>query len=152
MSFGASSAMRARLEEYGSHHRTRGNELCHAVGIPCIIVGAATLLGRVPVAHVAFATLTLAELVAGAIIVFYVVSGRLLGVAAGMSMALLVVLGRSLPTAVGTAAFFGGWALQFYGHAAFEKRSPAFLRNLLHLLVGPVWLVERALGRLSHAR
>jgi uncharacterized membrane protein YGL010W len=47
--------------------------------------------------------------------------------------------------------FFGGWAVQFIGHAVYEKRSPAFLKNLLHLLVGPAWLVERALARLRPA-
>jgi uncharacterized membrane protein YGL010W len=62
-------------------------------------------------------------------------------------MALLVALGRSVPALVGLGLFAGGWIVQFVGHAAFEKRSPAFLKNLLHLLVGPAWLVERAFDR-----
>jgi uncharacterized membrane protein YGL010W len=37
--------------------------------------------------------------------------------------------------------------VQFVGHARFEHSSPAFLRNLVHLLVGPAWLVERSLRR-----
>jgi uncharacterized membrane protein YGL010W len=144
--------MQVRLDEYGSHHRTLGNELCHVVGIPCIIAGAATLLGAVPLVTARAFTLTLAEVVSGAAIVFYLVSARLLGLVTGVLMALLVAGGRALPLGVGAALFLGGWAVQFIGHAVYEKRSPAFLRNLLHLLVGPAWLVYRGLERLVPAR
>jgi uncharacterized membrane protein YGL010W len=141
--------MQARLDEYGSFHRALGNELCHLVGIPCIVAGAATLLGAVPLVTLAGFTVTLAEVVSGAIIVFYLVSARLLGLVTGTLMALLVAGGRALPLGVGLALFLGGWAVQFIGHAVYEKRSPAFLRNLLHLLVGPAWLVDRAIARLA---
>ena len=141
--------MRERLDEYEGFHRTLGNEICHYIGIPSIIAGTATLLGHVPLATLGGFTLTLAEVTAGAIVVFYLVSARLLGLAAATLLALLVVLGRALPSWLGLAVLVAGWALQFVGHAAFEHRSPAFFRNLLHLLVGPVWIVERALKRLA---
>jgi len=149
---GASASMQARLDEYGTFHRAFGNEICHVIGIPCIVAGAATLLGLVPLVSIGGATVTLAEVVSGAIIVFYLVSARGLGLVTSVLMAALVALGRELPAIAGAVLFFGGWALQFAGHAVYEKRSPAFLRNLLHLLVGPAWLVERALARLSPAR
>lgn len=140
--------MQARLDEYGSYHRALGNELCHVVGIPCIVTGAATLLGAVPLVTLGGFAVTLAEVVTAAIVVFYLVSARLLGLVTGTLMALLVAGGRALPLGVGLALFLGGWAVQFIGHAVYEKRSPAFLKNLLHLLVGPAWLVYRALERL----
>jgi len=139
--------MRERLAEYGGFHRSSGNEWCHFLGIPSIVAGSGTLLALVPLAHVAGYTLTLAEVVAGGVIAFYVASARWLGVVTGILLALLVALGRSVPVLVGLGLFVGGWLVQFVGHAAFEKRSPAFLKNLLHLLVGPAWLVERALDR-----
>ena len=144
--------MRERLDEYEGYHQTLGNEVCHYIGIPSIVAGAATLLGLVPLATFGGFTLTLAEVVAGAIGVFYLVSARLLGLVTAMLLALLVGVGRALPFWVGLGIFIGGWVLQFVGHAAFEHRSPAFLRNLLHLLVGPAWIVERALKRLGGAR
>jgi uncharacterized membrane protein YGL010W len=152
MSLGVSAPMQARLDEYGSHHRAFGNELCHVVGIPCIVAGAATLLGAVPLVTAAGVTVTLAEVVSGAVIVFYLVSARFLGLVTGTLMALLVAGGRALPLGVGTVLFLAGWAVQFVGHAVYEKRSPAFLRNLVHLLVGPAWLVYRGLERLAPAR
>ena len=43
------------------------------------------------------------------------------------------------------AMFVAGWILQFVGHAI-EGNRPAFFRNPVYLLVGPLWLVRRALG------
>jgi uncharacterized membrane protein YGL010W len=148
MRLNVSNPMREKLVEYTGAHRVAANEACHFIGIPSIIAGAATLLGALPLFRVDAVTVTPAELVAFAIVVFYLVSARLLGLITSVIFVALVTLGRALPLVAGLALFFGGWALQFVGHAVYEKTKPAFLRNLLHLLVGPAWLVERALGRL----
>ncbi len=47
--------------------------------------------------------------------------------------------------------FAAGWALQFLGHAI-EGNSPAFFRNPVYLVVGPLWLARRALGRIGVGR
>ena len=31
-------------------------------------------------------------------------------------------------------------------HYVYEKKSPAFYKNLVHLLVGPLWIVAKATG------
>ena len=41
------------------------------------------------------------------------------------------------------ALFVFGWILQFVGHAI-EGNQPAFFKNPLYLLVGPIWLIRRA--------
>ena len=38
--------------------------------------------------------------------------------------------------------FIVGWILQFVGHAI-EGNQPAFFKNPVYLLVGPLWLVRR---------
>jgi uncharacterized membrane protein YGL010W len=152
MRFRVPAPMRARLDEYEGFHRSVANERCHFIGVPSIVVGAGTLLGALPFLSLAWLTITAAELVAGGIILFYLVSARALGALTGALLALLVALGRNLPLLVGTLLFFGGWVVQFVGHAVYEKRSPAFARNLLHLLVGPAWLVERTAARLGERR
>ena len=144
MTFSVSAPMRERLTEYSGYHRSAANEVCHYLGIPTIIIGAGTLLGFVPLVRWGSLAVTLAEVVTAGIVVFYVLSARWLGVVTALILVLLVALGRSLPLLVGLGLFLGGWAVQFVGHARWEKRSPAFLRNLVHLLVGPAWLVERA--------
>jgi uncharacterized membrane protein YGL010W len=49
------------------------------------------------------------------------------------------------------ALFVLGWAFQFLGHAI-EGNSPAFFRNPVYLVVGPLWLVRRALSSVGLAR
>lgn len=46
------------------------------------------------------------------------------------------------------ALFVVGWIFQFVGHAI-EGNQPAFFRNPLYLLVGPLWLARRALGAIG---
>jgi uncharacterized membrane protein YGL010W len=41
---------------------------------------------------------------------------------------------------VGLTAFVVGWIFQGIGHGRFEKNSPAFLQNIVHLMVGPLFL------------
>lgn len=40
------------------------------------------------------------------------------------------------------ALFVGGWILQFVGHFI-EGNQPAFLRNPVYLLIGPLWFLRR---------
>lgn len=40
------------------------------------------------------------------------------------------------------ALFVVGWVFQFVGHAI-EGNQPAFFRNPVYLLIGPMWLVRR---------
>jgi uncharacterized membrane protein YGL010W len=49
------------------------------------------------------------------------------------------------------ALFVVGWILQFVGHAI-EGNQPAFFRNPVYLLVGPLWLVRRTLAAIGLAK
>jgi len=55
---------------------------------------------------------------------------------------LLYMGARLLPWPVALGIFLGGWVFQFIGHGVYEKHSPAFLDNLAHLLVGPMWVLN----------
>ena len=44
------------------------------------------------------------------------------------------------------ALFCIGLLIQLLGHRVFEKRKPAFTDNLIHLFVGPRWLVNKVMG------
>jgi uncharacterized membrane protein YGL010W len=47
--------------------------------------------------------------------------------------------------------FVVGWIFQFVGHAI-EGNQPAFFRNPVYLLVGPMWVVRRAAEALGLAK
>jgi uncharacterized membrane protein YGL010W len=61
--------------------------------------------------------------------------------------AILAALGRFLSPPSALALFVLGWILQGVGHYVYEKNSPAFFRNLVHLAIGQLWILARAVGR-----
>ena len=139
----------ALLDEYGSHHRTRGNRVCHAFGITLIVFGVLTMLQPVRLAG----PWTAADLLVAAAAVFYVSQDLALGLATTGAAILLDVAARAAGDwRIGAAAFVLGWVFQGIGHAVYERSSPAFFGNLVHLLVGPAFLVREALGIRKHAR
>jgi uncharacterized membrane protein YGL010W len=149
------------FEDYGAYHRDRRNLICHEIGIPLIVLAVLALLrlipGRIPVVH-----WTVAELLLLATVLYYVSAFNALGArrsgtrtrtwpfwpayiaAVGMLVLYFVAGYVTWPVAVGL--FVVGWVFQFVGHA-YEGKSPAFLTNLLHLLVGPVWVASHLVPR-----
>jgi len=130
------------LAEYGAYHRTRGNIACHFVGIPLIILGLLASLASLPIVELGGMTVTGAEvLILIGTIVYLTLDIRfaigMLAITAALDLA-----GRAIGWKVGLATFVIGWVIQGIGHAVFEKRSPAFLKNLIHLLVGPAFLLN----------
>ena len=131
------------FEEYGAYHRDRRNVICHEIGIPLIVLGIVALLRLVALSG-PNPILNLAALAVIATSAYYLSLGREVRAAAliavaGMIVLYLIAAYVSWPFAIG--AFVVGWIFQFVGHA-FEGKSPAFLTNLLHLLVGPLWVAS----------
>jgi uncharacterized membrane protein YGL010W len=127
--------------EYGAYHRDRRNLICHEIGIPLIVLGIIALLRLVAVSGT---SVNLALLAVVATSVYYLSLGREVRTAAGIAIVSMIVLYLIAayvwwPFAVG--AFVVGWIFQFVGHG-YEGKSPAFLTNLLHLLVGPLWVAS----------
>jgi len=143
----AAKRIDALLADYGSYHRTRGNVACHAAGISLILFGALSMLGAIRLGALgSISPLTVADVVAGVMILAYLALDPPLGLAMAAELAALDLLARAVDDwRVGLAAFALGWVFQGIGHAVFEKNKPAFLKNLAHLLVGPAFLVNELL-------
>jgi uncharacterized membrane protein YGL010W len=133
----------ALLADYSSHHRTRGNLVCHAFGITLIVFGIISML--LP-ARLGATPVTAAEIVIAAALVFYLALDIPLAAAMAVELALLDLVARAAGDwRIGLAAFAAGWVFQGVGHGLFEKNRPAFARNLAHLLIGPLFLVNEIL-------
>jgi uncharacterized membrane protein YGL010W len=124
------------FDEYGAYHTDPRNRLCHEIGIPLIVLGVAALLRMISIGPVNFG-----EIAVIATIAYYVwlVRGEALVAAAGLVALYLLGILLTWPWAV--AAFVAGWIFQFIGHV-YEGKKPAFLTNLVHLLVGPLWVAH----------
>jgi uncharacterized membrane protein YGL010W len=128
----------ALFGDYATYHRTKGNKWFHRIGIPLIVLSGFGMLARVPIVpHVDVAML----LIAGASVIYFMLDWRL----AAMMLAVSVVFylaGAAIPFWVNVALFVLGWIAQFIGHSVYEKRQPAFMTNAMHLLVGPLWILN----------
>ncbi len=126
--------------EYGSYHADRRNRLCHAFGIPLILLGTMGLLWLVNAGP-----LNVAVLAAIAVLVYYTfidIRGALLSL---VIFAALLFFAIQLSWQFNLAALAVGWILQLIGHR-FEGTKPKFLENLIYLLIGPLYIFEELLG------
>src|SRR5579863_5643690 len=124
--------------DYDQHHRSAGNQYCHMLGIPLIIIG--LLAGP----HFDFSGLPLdlgILLVLGAGVVYVFLDAKLGGVMFVVNVGFYLIA-RQLNWELALALFVLGWVFQFVGHGIYEKRAPAFSKNLAHLLVGPLWVLN----------
>jgi uncharacterized membrane protein YGL010W len=142
-----SPTLRSQFADYAAFHATAGNQACHYVGIPMIVFSLVALLAHAPVATLGGFTLTLAEIIVSIVTVWYLTLDVPLAVVMLVATAASIFVGRSVPVLVALGLFVLGWAFQFVGHYVYEKKSPAFYKNLTHLLVGPLWIAAKATGR-----
>jgi len=146
------------MVQYARYHRDRRNIATHMLGIPLIVFAIGVFLARAhfEAAGIAF---TLAEGVWLLAALWYVTRGHLLlGAATSAASGLLFALAHPFASGTtgswlgaGLVAFVTGWVLQFIGHY-YEGRKPAFVDDLVGLLVGPMFVTGEALFALGLAR
>ncbi len=142
-----SPTLQAQFADYATFHGTPGNKACHYVAVPLIVLTLFALLAQVPIATIGGFTVTLAEVVIVLVTVYYLTLDVTLALLMLAASILFAWAGRYIPPAIALALFVAAWVLQFIGHYVYEHRSPAFFRNLTHLLVGPLWVLAKATGR-----
>jgi len=139
--------LRRHFDDYAAFHRTRGNRACHSLGIPLIVLASLALLARVQLFEAAGFALTLAELLIVVSVAYYLTLDAPLAGWMLLAYAALDVVGRFIPPLPALGLFGFGWILQGVGHWVYEKNSPAFFRNVVHLAVGQLWILAKAVGR-----
>ncbi|SRR5690606_8864090 len=141
-----SPKLRALFEEYEEVHRHPINRLTHKIAIPIIVFHIVAMLSWIPLGTWGGFHLNLAHLAYVATVIWYLSMSVKLGLVMAVLYALCFPLAAvaSWQLVVGLAVV--GWVIQLAGHAVWEKRSPAFFRNLVQALVGPLYFVAILLG------
>lgn len=134
------------LSQYATYHRDPRNIATHFIGIPLIVVAVAVLLSR-PGWPLGAVLLSPALLAAVASAWFYLRLELRLGALMTVLLGLTVWLGQvvaaqstSVWLGSGLGMFVLGWVIQFIGHH-YEGRKPAFVDDLVGLLVGPLFVL-----------
>lgn len=149
-----------QLSQYAAYHRDKRNIATHFVGIPFIVLALAVLLGRPawPIAHDTFA-MTPAVLLFAAATLYYLLLDVPLGIGMAVVSALSIAFGRwaaaqstAMWLVVGIGLFVVGWVFQFVGHVRYEHRKPAFVDDIVGLLIGPLFILVEMLSALGLRR
>ena len=157
----AASPFRPALDlmaQYAAYHRDRRNIATHFIGIPLIVFAISVLLARAEF-HVGNTPLNAAILVWAVTALWYLTRGNLaLGAATALVNGVLTALAMTAAQGtvagwlvVGLGSFVVGWVFQFVGHY-YEGRKPAFVDDLVGLLVGPMFVVGEAMFMLGWGR
>ena len=132
----------AYFADYAAYHQTKGNKAFHRIGIPLIVLTIVAMLERVMIGKAAGVRLDLAMLMILLVEVWYLVLDWRLGLIMLFALAIFWFIGIVIPLWLSIGLFILGWIFQFLGHSVYEHRQPAFFRNVTHLLVGPLWILN----------
>lgn len=136
------------LSHYAAYHLDARNVATHVVGVPMIMLAVATMLAR-PVWLVGGLPVSPAVLVSLACALFYLRLDLRFGLTMAVWLAVFVAFAHGLAAqstvlwlTTGVGLFVVGWAIQFLGHY-YEGRKPAFVDDIVGLLIGPLFLVVK---------
>jgi uncharacterized membrane protein YGL010W len=141
-----------QLSQYADYHRDPRNILTHFVGVPLIMWSVVILLARLQwilplggdLPGLPLSAALLAALAAG---LYYLRLDLRYGLCMAVVMGLMLALAQPialLPLGAwlgwGLGIFTVGWVIQFVGHY-YEGRKPAFLDDILGLVIGPLFVL-----------
>ncbi|TBR42506.1 DUF962 domain-containing protein [Marinomonas agarivorans] len=141
--------LQQQLTNYALYHRSRRNVRTHFIGIPLIVYAVICLLARIEVYFIAALDMPLhaAHIVATILVLYYLALSLSLGVVMGVILFALMYLAWPIVTlttsywlAFSVGLFLVGWLFQFIGHY-FEGKKPAFVDDLVGLIIGPLFVL-----------
>lgn len=127
--------LNAWLDEYGESHRNPVNKTIHWICVPVIYF---CVFGALYALHPWAALAGLAVAMAFYISLSISLATGMLALTAAM-LGLITVIPHIL--LISAILFVLAWIGQFYGHNV-EGKKPSFFKDLLFLLVGPIWLLN----------
>lgn len=150
-----SSKLMDMLVGYAAAHQHPVNVAAHFIGIPAIMLGAFIPLTWLEIQLPGFA-FNLAQLVVVAFFLFYLTLDALFAVVF-LVLAMLVAEAAymfgaypmSVSGTIAAAGFFGGYALQFAGHAV-EKSMPVLVKHPIQAnIAAPFFVIVEVFGLLG---
>jgi uncharacterized membrane protein YGL010W len=138
------------LDEYRKTHSSPTNALVHTICVPIILFASIGMLWTLPVGRWLGVSpwVNGATIVAALTLIFYAtLSARaVLYMAATFAVSAAIVLAMAnagLPVLwVCAGLWIAAWLGQFYGHHV-EGAKPAFLDDVVFLLIGPLFILEK---------
>ncbi len=132
------NSLKLKFEDYSLFHLNAKNRLTHYLGIPLIALSLIGLLSKI-----SFQSINLGQILCLFAFIFYFKLDKKIAVLFSIILILFYAIGLYLTIPQIILFQMSGWVLQFIGHLVYEKKSPAFLKNLEHVLIGPLWIFAK---------
>ena len=146
----APSALVRALANYAGYHRDKRNIFTHFFGVPLIVFAVQLLLARAgtPVNGVFVSMLWITTTL---VCLYYLYLELAMGTVMTVSLLLMAWAAQALSLTTpyawliwGAGIFVLGWVIQFVGHY-YEGRKPAFIDDLIGLMIGPLFVAAELL-------
>ena len=130
--------LKLKFNDYALFHAHPKNRATHYFGIPPIMAATLGLFALIKMGPV-----DVGMLLALFALAFYFTLDKKLTALFILPMAALYFIGISVSVPVLIAMQVFGWVLQYIGHYTYEKKSPAFFKNIEHVFIGPLWVFAK---------
>ncbi|MFC4346447.1 DUF962 domain-containing protein [Kordiimonas lipolytica] len=144
-----------QLAMYSAYHRDGRNQATHHIGVPMIVFSLLVLASTVPLMTFEVGRFTLAAVLIGVLLLYYIVNAPLIGTIAVLIYGALLYFaevmaleGTVFAVKSFVVLFLVGWVIQFTGHI-FEGRKPALFDNLTQVFIAPAFLIAEVLFMLG---
>lgn len=142
-------SLNSLLDEYAESHQNPFNQVIHKICVPAIMLSIIGLLWAIPQAPFMPALVNWSTITVSFIMVYYLVLSRkyfllMAPVIALMYYVIFLVDGAGYVLSFSIIVFILSWVFQLWGHKV-EGKKPSFLKDLLFLLIGPLWVLKALL-------
>jgi uncharacterized membrane protein YGL010W len=134
------------LEDYADAHRHPTNRLTHKVAIPVIVFHILAMLDWLTLGELGGAPISAGHVGWAVASAFWIAHMPRSGLLLALLTAPMLLIAPMTPRWAVVALAAGGWLIQLAGHVIWEKNQPAFLKNLLQALVGPLFFAAVLTG------
>lgn len=133
------------LDEYAESHRNETNKTIHNIAVPLIMWSLLGFLHTFTLGGEGSDFRASYILILFSMVYYATFKKPAVLLAMGLVTALMVASFFYVPQLriVTIVVFVLSWIAQFYGHKV-EGRKPSFFKDLLFLLIGPVWVMSKA--------
>lgn len=130
------------FSEYEESHQHPTNKLIHYICVPLIMF---SLLGLLYAAH----PLLCVVFCLGCLVFYSKLSKKLaVWMTAVTAFMLCIMIPLDYLWQISLVLFGGAWVFQFIGHSI-EGKKPSFAKDVQFLLIGPLWVLDHFLTKLS---
>lgn len=136
------------LDEYADSHQNSFNQKIHKVCVPAIMVSIVGLLWAIPSGYMGENINWGTVLVVFAMIYYFILSKKyfllMIPVVGSMYFINYLLAQTEYLLTFSVIVFIVSWVFQFWGHKV-EGKKPSFFKDLLFLLIGPLWVAKALL-------